>query len=207
MNKFTGFLGVILLLGGCAVGNTYDYESQVFSLPVAGSGELGLAVVDARPYVVSGQKSADFVGYQRGGFGNRFDVKTTTGNPMVQDMQAALLRSLESNGYMVKPMTIAAPDPEVIAKAVSDHSLDRYLILVIREWLTDVMMSFGLTYDVLLQVLDSDATVLGEAASSGEKEKLGGGGMQRQNSIAAGRAFEAKISRLFNDPNIRRALE
>ena len=63
-------------LAGCAVGNTYDYQAADIGLPVVGKGKVGVAVVDRRPYVLSGDKEADFVGLQRGGFGNPFNVTT-----------------------------------------------------------------------------------------------------------------------------------
>ena len=122
-------------------------------------------------------------------------------------MQTALRNSLEKNGYTVNPMEIKTTDTAAIATAISEQSTDKNVLLVIREWLTDAMMNFGLTYDIALQVLDGNAEVLAEATSSGTKEKIGGAGLERQNSRSAFRAFESKISRLFNDPAIREALD
>ncbi|MEA3643938.1 MAG: hypothetical protein VBE63_29025, partial [Lamprobacter sp.] len=55
---------VIALLGGCAIGNTYEYRLPRMPLPVEGSSSIGLAVTDQRPYILSGDKEPDFVGLQ-----------------------------------------------------------------------------------------------------------------------------------------------
>ena len=65
-----------LLIAGCAAGNQYDYSGSDLALPITGSGDIGVAVLDVRPYVLNGDKKPDFVGLQRGGFGNPFDVSS-----------------------------------------------------------------------------------------------------------------------------------
>ena len=94
MSRLLVIAAAFVALGGCAIGNKYDYEVASIELPVVGTNEIGVAVVDRRPYVVSGDKQPDFVGLQRGGFGNPFDVTTKSGNPMAADMQVALAGEL-----------------------------------------------------------------------------------------------------------------
>ena len=51
-------LMALVTLGGCAAGNRYDYSSAISGLPISGTDKVALDVVDARPYVVSGDKKA-----------------------------------------------------------------------------------------------------------------------------------------------------
>lgn len=57
----------IIALGGCAIGNQYSYRDSDLAIPVSGDDSIGLTVVDRRPYVLSGDKPASFIGLQRGG--------------------------------------------------------------------------------------------------------------------------------------------
>jgi len=197
---------VIVALGGCAVGNKYDYQVANIELPVVGTNAIGVAVVDRRPYVVSGEKESDFVGLQRGGFANPLDVTTTSGNPMAVDMQSALAGALEDQGYRVTELGFSSPDDSALGQAIKQNGAERNVVLLLNDWKTDSMMKFGLTYDILLQIVDQDYDVLAQASTEGVKEVVGGAGMAGQNSLTAARAFELKVSRLFNDPEIKRAL-
>ena len=80
------------------------------------------------------------------------------------------------------------------------------MILEVHEWKTDAMMSFGLSYDLRLRVMDESANLLAEAKTSGIKEKLGGAGFESANSTSAANAFSSKIGSLFNDPDVMHAL-
>ena len=60
---------------------------------------LILAVQDFRPYVLNGDEEPGFVGLQRGGYGNPFDVTTLTGRPMTEDMAEAMVKGLSDVGY------------------------------------------------------------------------------------------------------------
>lgn len=195
-----------LLLAGCAVGNTYDYGRADVNLAVQGHSELGLAVIDQRPYVISGDKKANFVGLQRGGFGNPFDVKTESGRPLAEEMEAAMASELEENGFKVFDLFITGSGSSNIDAAVRKTAIGRNVILTINEWKTDAMMNFGLSYDLTLQVMDQSANELAKAEISGTKEKLGGAGFESANSISAANAFSTKIGQLFNEPNVMSAL-
>ncbi len=59
-------LFVAATLGGCAFGQKHDYLHARPTLNYTGKARLALAVHDQRPYVVSQDKDADFVGLSRG---------------------------------------------------------------------------------------------------------------------------------------------
>ncbi len=207
MNRLT-IVGVFLFaLGGCAAGNQYDYFSASIGLPVIGTDTLGVAVVDRRPYVLSGKKNPDFVGLQRGGFGNPFNVTTASGKPMATDMQAALARALEDKGYEVTELFFSSPDATIAAEAIKQNGAKLNVVLLLNEWKTDAMMSFGLDYDVELQIVDENSEVLAQASDSANDEKIGGAGFAKQNSRSAAQVFEVKVGRLFNDPEIKGVLD
>jgi len=207
MNAFRyGIIFLTTFLVGCAVGNTYDYSQANINLAVTGHSDLGLAVIDERPYVLSGDKKPDFIGLQRGGFGNPFNVSTESGRALAVEMAEAMTSELEDNGFKVFDLHVSESGSKIVASAIHEAAKTRNVILIVHEWKTDAMMSFGLTYDLRLKVMDESANLLAEAETSGIKEKLGGAGFEGANSIAAANAFSSKIGQLFNDPDVMRAL-
>lgn len=198
---------LVVMSSGCAIGQAYDYDGATVDLPVVGSGTLGLGVMDQRPYILDGDKTPDFVGLQRGGYGNPFDVTTDSGNSLATDMEAALANALSANGFDIIDLEFLSPDSAIIASAIKESGANRNVILTVREWKTDAMYNFGLSYDLSLEVFDKSATLMASAETSGNKEKLGGSGMQEANSIAAVNAFSRMVGRLFNAHAIQDALE
>jgi len=191
--KFLLGAGVLLLVitsgFGCAVGNVYDYRSAPVILPVQGNFSVSLKVDDLRPYVTNGDKEASFIGLRRGGYGNPFNVTTASGEPLADDIVVALSQALENAGYRLN----------------GSDGIDRQLTLTIREWKSDVFSNLKIIYDVDLVVHDSVGQQLGKSTIAGE-EAAGGGAMMGQHNESVRRAFEAKMSQLFADPEIKAAL-
>ncbi len=182
-------LMLILPLGACAVGNRYDYRGAIGGLPVSGTGSVAVEVVDARPYVVNGDKAPDFVGVQRGGFGNPFDVRTASGEPLADEMRAAIASAMQHQGFTVVPLGGAAP---------------RKLELRILEWKTDVMMSMSVQYDLSLSVFDGQGALMASSTTKGEE--ILGGGFESGNSANAAKTFELCFTTLMRDEAVKAAL-
>jgi len=204
--KLLGALTIVLTVTGCAVGNTYDYQAANISLPVKGDQSVGLGVIDNRSYVLNGDKEPDFIGLQRGGFNNPFNVTTDSGKPMTEDMLSALTSALDSNGFDIKQLEFSSSDSGLIASVVVKNGEAKNIVLTVTDWKTDVFMKITLHYDLLLEVYEKDGVVVATNHLYG-KELVGGGGFESQNSKAAASAFETKIGRLFNSPDIIAALK
>jgi hypothetical protein len=189
IGAFSALATLLLTLGGCAVGNRYDYGSSITGLPVSGSGKLAVSVVDARPYVLSGDKKPDFVGLQRGGFGNPFDVRTESGQPLATEMRDAIAKALQQQGFSVVGATEAAP---------------RKLELRVLEWKTDVMVKMKTTYDLQLSVFDANGALLAQSKTKGED--VGTGGFESGNAANAAKTFELRFTELLRDDAVRSAL-
>jgi len=194
------------IIAGCAVGNQYNYREADIKLPVTGEGQLGLAVLDNRPYVLNGDKEANFVGLQRGGFGNPFNVTTSSGNPLAEDFYTLLATELASNGFEVIDLHLSSLDGKLVADAISSFGGRRSVVLTVSEWKTDAYMNFGLNYDLGLQIFDQNGELLAEKNSSGHDD-LGGAGMEDRNADVAIQSFESRIGKLFNTPEIKFALQ
>ena len=185
----TLILFFVVALGGCAVGNTYDYRVADLGIPVNGMGQsVSVEVVDARPYVLNGRKSSNFIGLQRGGYGNPFDVTTSSGQPLAEEFEAVIASSLAKSNFAV------------------GGSAGKTVKLTVREWKTDAMSRLRLIYDMTLAIRSDDNTKAASVSDKGD-EVLSAAGMESANSASASAAFERKLSRLFADNDIREALE
>lgn len=189
MGILSGVTALLLAISGCAVGNRYDYGSSISGLPVSGSGELAVNVVDDRPYVLSGEKKPDFVGLQRGGFGNPFDVRTASGRPLADEMRDAIAKALQQQGFAVVGGSEAAP---------------RKLELRVLEWKTDVMMRMKTRYDLQLSIFDARGSLVAQSKANGEE--VGSGGFESGNASNAARTFELRFTELVRDEVVRKAL-
>lgn len=192
------------LLAGCAAGGRYNYRDQPVTLPMRAQSEqtLMLTVEDARPYVLSGEKAPSFVGLQRGGYGNPFDVNTTSGSPLTEDMSVSIAKGLENAGYTV----VTAASTQTLSALVTlagKNSASRILWLKVKEWKSDIFMSIGLTYDLQLSVYDAKGELLGEDTLQGDGAVGGGKLSASKNSEHMSQEFRKRIGYLFNSPKIR----
>ncbi len=195
-------LALALCLSACAIGNEYNYNSAAPALEAEGSTSVIVAVSDQRPYVLSGGKSASFVGLQRGGYGNPFNVTTTGGQPFADQLSNAIAKALSARGYGASPTFIP---PGTAAEDVA-FSSDRLLFVAMREWKSDSSLSITMHHD-------ADAIVYKpghrDPASASIKSTGPGGAAQISPSATAKIAISASsraIAELLNQPQIRDAL-
>ena len=202
-------LGLVVgLVSGCAMGNKYDYGSVVADLTISGSKSVAVATHDQRPYVVSGKKNPNFVGLQRGGFGNPFNVGTVSGKPMADAMSSVIMSSLAKKGYKAQVVVVSAKDGEksVLGK-LKTSSGQRKLLLTLREWKTDIYSTVTLVYDVTLRVYNASGKKLAAKSLKGNDNL----GINAWNPPAYARkavpaAFKKKVEELLNSKKIAKAL-
>lgn len=204
--KRVGVAVVVLLMAGCAVGNKYDYRRADISLPLSGDGNVGMSVVENRVYVLDGDKKPSFIGLQRGGFGNPFDVNTISGQAFTNDLADTLEKGLRDSGFTVKRLQVTSPGSSEVMAEIEENGEIRNIVLTVNEWKTDIYLDMNLHFDLLLQVVSRDGEVLASNRINGE-EKVSGAAMgAEKNSRLAESALEIKIGRLFNTPDVINAL-
>jgi hypothetical protein len=138
-----------LLVNACAMGTKINYSAG--NIPLANKsynfdGGCKISVVDKRPYVLSGRKAPNFVGIRRGGYGNPFNVVTTSGQSLADD-----LTSLFTVSFNIDGRSRCNLDGDNIRKE---------LVYELNEWKTDVMIRGRLLYDV-----DTTISIDGEQAA------------------------------------------
>ena len=199
---------IALLASGCAVGNRYAYHSVIVNPALSGTSTLSVATHDQREYVRSGDKPPQFIGLQRGGYGNPFDVKTTDDRPLAENMTTVIVNSLGLKGFRAQAVVVTSSmSLSEVRHRLTALDAERALLLMLHEWKSDTYMNVGLHYDVTLLVLDRAGTVLAEKRLSGH-DNLGGSFWNPPSHArdAVPRAFKAKIEELLNDTAVASAL-
>ncbi|MEM0924167.1 MAG: hypothetical protein AAGI13_14045, partial [Pseudomonadota bacterium] len=163
-------LGVMLLtigLAGCAIGNQYDLSQGAARVGDI-SQSVSVAVIDQRPYVLSGDKSPNFIGLQRGGYGNPFDVTTRSSRSAAEDLTRMLVNSYASAGSNAKALT-AAPgsDAERVVSQFRQAGTDRLLLIEMREWKTDALAQITTSWNLTARVFDRSGLEIATQSDQG----------------------------------------
>ena len=191
------------ILGGCAIGQRFSYQSATVPMPrVASTVPVAIAVQDKRSYIVSHNKPESFVGLMRGGFGNPFDVNTTSGQPMAIEMREAIVNSMRAKGIDVKAVTVNPDDgAEKVQRALITTGAGKLVLVTLNEWKSDTMLSTALIYDVTVLVMNEKGAELARVRSNG-RDNIG---PSPHNSVPP--AFSRKFEALFDDEKIVQALK
>ena len=139
MTKMRAFLLLVgFALAGCAFGRTQDYRLSKPTLQYSSQERLVVGVQDRRPYILNHDKGEDFVGLQRGGYGNPFDVRTASGLPLAEDMAKVLASSLTQAGGVVTPLKIGPTMTRAeIIRLCQSNNAEKAILLSLYEWKAD----------------------------------------------------------------------
>ena len=202
-------LFMLFLACGCAVGNKHNYADVVAEVQASGSSSVSVATHDQRPYVVSGEKLPQFVGLQRGGFGNPFNVSTLGDKPLADDITRDIAASLEKKGFHAIPVIVLPTDSgEAVLQKSKNAAADRGIIVTLLEWKTDTYSNVALLYDVNMSVYGKDGQQLAQKNIKG-RDNLGGSSWNppAHAKKAVPVALRQKLEKLLNSPEISKALQ
>lgn len=200
MIKNAILLCLALSLVGCAFGRKQDYLQAHPVLEYPGKGSIAVGVQDRRPYIIDHDKDEDFVGLQRGGYGNPFDVGTQSKQPLADDMAKVLARALSQSGAEVRTVKLAPSlvKTEVI-HALQSANADKSLLLSLHEWKSDTYHGTEIIYDAEMEVIDQQGKIVARKRTQGT-DQLGAAFWDPQGHAqeAVPVAFQRKLEELFS---------
>lgn len=210
MKRLTLFLlAIAWVVSGCALGNQYAYHGVSAELDVQTGKKVSVATLDYRSYVQNGERSPNFVGLQRGGYGNPFQVTTASGRSLAEDMTTAIASALKQQGVQAMPIVTLLKDSEDTAVSTMIKSgAQRHLLLTLKQWRSDCYTNVALAYDARLKVLDANGKILAQSHISGN-DNLGGNAWNppAHAKVAVPKALKEKLEKLLNSQNIVAALK
>ena len=200
-----GILGLVFLAAGCAHGHAY-HEATAKVDP--GQGQVALSVLDSRPDVLSGDEDPNWVGQNRGGFGNPLDVETATDNPLSDDFATSACNSLNAAGFKCDVVK-TQPNRDVSAahQGLVGTKAPKQVLVVINRWKADSYQYGWLHYDASIRIHGADGTLLGVGRIRDTVETAG----SMWNPVKAIEdaipgIFETKLGELLNLPEVATAL-
>jgi hypothetical protein len=216
--SFSFFIIVIAgLLGGCAVGQKYNYSAVVSDLSASGNKTLGVATHDQRPYILSGEKKLDYVGTLRGGYGNPFNVATESGQPLADDMTQSISSSLSKKGFKPLPVVALPNDSfESILGKLKATQGDNLILLTLYQWRSDVNKSGAfiwdpwkawLNYYATIKVFNNNGGILTEKKIGGSYDLGNSFEFVGHSTEAVPKAFKVIIEELLNAPEVVKSLQ
>lgn len=160
--------GIIFLLSLNVMAAT---PPPILKLSLPFTGTMALAVLDARPDVVSGDRKETFVGLSRSLYGIPYPAHTASRQPLAQDLSDLVNRALKLGGT---PVQVVKASPfnhrEGAIKALQSTGAERLILVEIRDWWTDTLIHTDLHYDLGLTVFNSQGQELGSTSATGHDE-------------------------------------
>lgn len=206
--KIVVALLLVLTVSACAIGNQHQYSGVVPNVAAQTTQSLAIGVQDRRAYILDGTKKENFVGVQRGGFGNPFDVTTTTDGPLAIDVRDSIAASFKNKGVQVTTVELKPGlAPTAATQALVQPGKDRAILITLTEWKSDTFMNTALIYDVTVRVLDRTGRILADNKISG-RDDLSGSGINppAHAKSAVPAVFRTKFEQLLNAPQVAAAL-
>ena len=209
-------IAVSLALAGCMsnVGpigplggrSQHDIAAVQVAMPVALTRSVTVSVVDERPYVLSGEKSDQFVGTERGQWSQTNDIKTQSGLPLADDLTAVIADALAAAGAQVRPVPMPrGAGADAVRAAFQAEGTERLLVVRIHEWRTDSYTRVHLAWRLEAAVYDRDGNLLGRS-STGGKAPVGDTLSASDGNAITIAQLSRKLTNLLNEPQITKQL-
>ncbi len=199
-------LGIII---NCGSSYRINYSNVKADLNYSGTRSVAVGVLDKRPYVISGENDPRFVGTMRGGYGNPFDLWTTSDLRLSDEMASNMAESLRGRGFkVVSTKAVVGKDASGMLAEMKSTGAQRLVLMVMNDWWSNYYpRSFGaekseLIIDVELKVMDNSRKTLG---SKKMKEIVNVESGWPQDTIPGW--YKKKMTELLNDKSIQRALK
>jgi hypothetical protein len=197
------------LAGGCAIGVKHDYVAQPPNLLVSTANQVTVATQDARPSIVSNKHPASYVGRQRGGYGNPWDVKTKGDKPLADVVTETVGKAFEQQGVRVKTVSVSPQSSaDQVKQLLRQSGSPRAILITIRDWDSDVYVNVNLDTDFKAEVFDQYGYIIASNEVRDLSERIGSSfwdpvseGKRRVPEV-----LRAKLEKLLGDPKIVGAL-
>lgn len=203
----------LMLVAGCMGASqwvdTYDYATPRPIVEYKGSGDVALAVIDNRPYIKSREYPSSYCGTVTSFQYVPHHIKTTSGNPLAEDISHSLSASLKYARLNVTeiPMDINTDFVDAATRFMGTPAA-KLIVIVMNEWHSKTHIGTTLYYDVDLIVTDKNGNNLAQAKIQGS-DNLARNVVDTYNFAAKEiiKSFDRQMEILLNEPAVRRALQ
>jgi hypothetical protein len=136
----------------------------ILKLSLPSKGTAALAILDARPDVVKGERKDTFVGLSRSLYGIPYPAYTQSKKPLAQDFSDLVTRALKLGGTPVQALSVSPFSGRAGAiKSLQASGAERLILIEVRDWWFDSLIHTDLHYDLTLTVLNAQGQELGSS--------------------------------------------
>jgi len=199
---------VTFSMAACAVGNKYDLATSAPDMSKKIDTSAAVGVHDQRSFILDDDKEPQFIGLQRGGFGNPFDVTTKSGAPLAKDIEDSVVQGLEKAGIKTSRVVFThTQTPGQVKDVILGVGADHSLLIIVNKWKSDTYTNTQLTYDLSAFIYGKDGKLLAENRIVGSND-LGGDAWNppAHAEKAVPTALSDKLDQLLDTPEILDAL-
>lgn len=197
---------LLLAVGACLPGGSYELAPVSLSLTATSQQTVVAAVIDTRPYVLSGEHSRSFMGTERANWGGEKEMSTQSGRDLADELNDAVVQALVNRGVAASALQpvkgVAATDP---LSAFQAQGADRLLVVELQDWRTDIYTRVKLSWRLEAIVYDRSGAVLARTNSQGTSP-VARTDLKADYSNIAVEELSAKLSNLLNERVITDAL-
>jgi len=159
--RLVGVLCLIIGLSACSGKKTYDLTRVQLAPDIHGNGKILLLNQDQRPFVLTGEKPAAYVGRQFNGYGIPSDVVTKSGKPVGEDFSYVFAGVLEAGGYEVETANVqSAADFNLQQTDYWGSDYDLIIAFLLKNWRTETYLETEFSYDIEVRLYDSKGELL-----------------------------------------------
>ena len=170
---------ITFFISGCVAGQTInmDYDDFQQTESKKYQGDIVVRVNDDRPYILNGDKDPSYIGHYRAGFGNTWDVKTESKEPLRIVISSDLQHKLQSLGFRV----------------VSEGEKNKVLIVSILDWNFDAYINGKYWIDCIVEVHGNEENTLTT------HQVKNNGVIKGSFWVGAKYAFENELPRIYSE--------
>ncbi len=200
-------LALILATGACLEQkSSYELAPATPAVAAPAAGSIAVVTIDARPYVLDGSKSEEFIGTDRGKYSNTVDVETASGRPLADEVTDLVVRAYAIQGAQAVAVSLPDKGDEAAMLAAALAQGEKVVAVTIREWRTDAYTRVKVSWNLEAAVYDGAGTALGRSATQGAAP-IGVTNLAADSSGVAGQELTRRVAQLLNERRITDALK
>jgi len=205
-------LMLLVFLSGCVL--TENTRHSALTLPAldltgSTSTSITVGVLDERPYVVSGEKPAKYIGEFELSMGGPYDAFTNSKQAMVNEFADKMPQLLTKQFSQLKTsyLDVGLSKQAAVDKLLASGA-EKVVLISLKEWKSHTSIDTSLWFDAQLEVFNSDKQLLSYKRIQGH-DTFGGAAIAGPITNAKRtlpHAFRQKMQGLFSDPMVMASL-
>lgn len=203
---------LFVFLSGCVLTeNTRESSLNLPPLELQGGSSVAIAVgiLDERPYVVSGEKPAKYIGQFQLTMGDPYDAFTNSKQPMAKEFLGKLPQLLGKQFPQIKivQLEVGLSKAEAV-NALLEQGVDKVVLITLKEWKSLTAIDTSLWFDAQLETFNTKKQLLSYKRTQGH-DTFGGAAIAGPITNAKRtlpHAFRQKMQALFSDALVMASL-